>query len=42
MDDERIDWSEIGYTDEDDFLSDYLGLNEDYDLDDFFDSWDPD
>lgn len=32
------DYEEMGYETEEDFLEDFLGCNEDWTLDDFFDS----
>lgn len=36
------EYEEFGYESEEDFLEDLLGCNEEYTLDDFFDSYDPD
>lgn len=36
------EYEELGYDSEEDFLEDLLGCNEEYTLDDFFDSYDPD
>ena len=36
------EYEELGYDSEEDFLEDFLGCNEEYTLDDFFDSYDPD
>ena len=36
------EFKELGYESEEDFLEDLLGCNEEYTLDDFFDSYDPD
>ena len=33
---------EFGYTSDEEFLEDILGCDEEYTLDDFFDSYDPD
>lgn len=35
-------FEELGYGSEEEFLEDFLGCNEEYTLDDFFDSYDPD
>lgn len=35
------EYEELGYNSEQDFLEEFLGCDEDYTLDDFFDSWDP-
>ncbi len=36
-------YEELGYeSEEEEFLVDFLGCNEDYTLDDFFDSYEPD
>lgn len=35
-------YKELGYMSEEEFLEDYLGCNDNYTLDDFFDSYDPD
>ena len=36
------DYRELGYLSEEEFLEDYLGCDENWTLDDFFDSYDPD
>lgn len=36
------EYEEFGYESEEDFLEDLLDCNEEYTLDDFFDSYDPD
>lgn len=35
------EYEELVYNSEQDFLEEFLGCDEDYTLDDFFDSWDP-
>lgn len=35
------DYRELGYLSEEEFLEDYLGCDENWTLDDFFDSYDP-
>ena len=35
------DYMFLGYKSEEEFLEDYLGCNEDYSLEDFWDSYDP-
>lgn len=35
------DYEMLGYNSEDEFLEDILGCDNDYTLDDFFDSYDP-
>ena len=42
MEDDEIDWTEIGYENEDQFLEEFLGLDENYTLEDFLDSYNPD
>lgn len=36
------EYEELGYTSEEEVLEDFLGCDEEYTLDDFFDSYDPD
>ncbi len=36
------EYEELGYTSEEEFLEDFLNCNEEYTLDDFFGSYDPD
>ena len=35
------EYKDFGYSSEEDFLEDILCCDENYTLDDFFDSWDP-
>lgn len=37
-----VEYEELGYTSEEEFLEDILGCDENWSLDDFFDSYDPD
>ena len=39
---EMPDYQELGYESEEDFWRDLLGCDENWDVDDFFDSYDPD
>ena len=36
------DYEELGYESEEDFLEDFLGCDENWTLEDFYDSYDPD
>ena len=36
------EYEELGYESEEEFLEDYLGCDENWTIDDFFDSYDPD